>query len=274
MDAEHRVDGEEGMPGSQPEGEHRAEGGDSGQGGGEPPSGESREEGESQEASADEGGDESAELPEGLSAPEERLAGRVTTVLLPLEKLEDDVSFRLRPEDDVSGLATDLARLGQLFPVDVRARGEDRYQLVCGFRRVAALRFLKRDAVQARVHTDLSDEDALLMSLAEAIHASPVDAEVLEAKRDQLESEGRLSAPVRDMLEKALATEDSLAPEGVEEEVDADELAADVAQRLGQINQDLSLLADVFAALDDSRKAELLMQLRYSSELVAYLEGL
>ncbi|WP_240359663.1 ParB/RepB/Spo0J family partition protein [Pyxidicoccus trucidator] len=219
-------------------------------------------------------GDEEEGLPEELSAPEERLAGRVTLVLMPLDKLQDDTSFRLRSEGDVSGLATDIARLGQLFPVDVRPAGEDRYQLVCGFRRVAALRFLKRDAVQARVHTSLSDEDALLMSLAEAIHATPVEPEVLEAKREQLESEGRLSAAVRDMLEKALATEDTLAPEGVEEEIDADELAADVSERLGAINQDLSLLADVFAALDDSRKAELLMQLRYSSQLVAYLEGL
>jgi acetylglutamate kinase len=76
------------------------------------------------------------------------------------------------------------------------------------------------------------------------------------------------------MFEKALATESSLAPEGVEEEIDADELAADVAQRLGALNQDLSLLADVFAALDESRRAELLMQLRYSSDLVTYLENL
>ncbi|WP_228556779.1 ParB N-terminal domain-containing protein [Myxococcus sp. AB025B] len=219
------------------------------------------------------GADEDGES-ELLAAPEERLAGRVVTVLMPLERLEDESAYRLRPEGDVSGLATDIARLGQLFPVDVRPRGNDRYQLVCGFRRVAALRFLKRDAVQARVHTDLSDEDALLMSLAEAIHATPVEPEVLEAKRDQLESEGRLSAAVADMLAKALATDESLAPEGVEEEIDADELASDVSQRLGAINQDLSLLADVFASLDESRRAELLMQLRYSSELVAYLEGL
>jgi hypothetical protein len=75
------------------------------------------------------------------------------------------------------------------------------------------------------------------------------------------------------MLDKALQTDDPLAPESSEEEVDADELAGDVAQRLGSINQDLSLLADVFASLDASRRAELLMQLRYSAELVAYLEG-
>jgi hypothetical protein len=101
-----------------------------------------------------------------------------------------------------------------------------------------------------------------------------VDAEELAAKKEQLEAEGRLSAAVRDMLEKALASDDELAPEGVEEEVDADELANDVTQRLGDINQDLALLADVFGSLDDARKAELLNQLRYSAELVAYLEGL
>ncbi|NRD67874.1 ParB N-terminal domain-containing protein [Corallococcus exiguus] len=207
-------------------------------------------------------------------AIEPRVMGQVTAMVLPLERLEEDTTFRLRDEGDVSELATDLARLGQLFPVDVRPRGEERYQLICGFRRVAALRFLKRDQVQVRVHEELSDEDALLLSLAEAIHASPVEHDVLEAKRESLEAEGRLTAPVRDMLEKALATEETLAPEGVEEEIDADELAVDVAQRMGALNQDLSLLADVFAALDESRKAELLMQLRYSAQLVAYLEGL
>ncbi|WP_227027685.1 ParB/RepB/Spo0J family partition protein [Corallococcus soli] len=207
-------------------------------------------------------------------AMEPRVMGQVTAMVLPLERLEEDTTFRLRDEGDVSELATDLARLGQLFPVDVRPRGDERYQLICGFRRVAALRFLKRDQVQVRVHEELSDEDALLLSLAEAIHATPVEHDTLEAKRDALEAEGRLTAPVRDMLEKALATDETLAPEGVEEEIDADELAADVAQRMGALNQDLSLLADVFSSLDESRRAELLMQVRYSAELVKYLEGL
>jgi ParB family transcriptional regulator, chromosome partitioning protein len=209
--------------------------------------------------------------------PEEvvpRSLGQSTLETLSVEQLAEDATFQIRPEGEISKLATDVARLGQLFPVDVRPMGPDRYQIICGFRRVAALRFLKRDKVQARIHTDLSDEDALLLALASAIHASPVDREELEAKRDELEAQGRLSAATRDMLEKALATEDTLAPESVEEEVDADELAADAAQRLGALNQDLSLLADVFNSLDESRRAELLMQLRYSAELVAYLEGL
>jgi ParB-like chromosome segregation protein Spo0J len=213
---------------------------------------------------------------EAPAVPHEPLRRRshVAPAHIPLERIDEDTTFQLRPVGDLSNLATDLARLGQLFPVDVRFRPPDRFQVVCGFRRVAALRFLKRDRVLARLHTDLSDEDALLMALATAIHGAPVEREQLEAKRAQLESEGRLTPIARDMLDKALATEDSLAPETVEEEVDADELAATATQRLGDLNQDLALLADVFADLDETRKAELLNQLRYSADLVAYLERL
>jgi len=76
------------------------------------------------------------------------------------------------------------------------------------------------------------------------------------------------------MVEKALAGGEVLQPEGPEEEVDADELAASATERLGEINQDLSLLADVFLSLDIEQREQLLGQLRYSAELVEYLEGL
>jgi hypothetical protein len=293
MDAENKVDGEDGTPDTpeessappaQAEGvpsspEPRSASGvillGAGESVTEPPA---ETEAPSEEAPSEEAPSEeaasSAQAPAVEPEAEPRPLGESSLAAIPLEQVEEDATFQIRSEGEISKLATDVARLGQLFPVDVRPVGPDRYQLISGFRRVAALRFLKRDRVQARIHTGLSDEDALLMALASAIHASPVEREELEARRAQLEAEGRLTAAARDMLEKALATEDSLAPESVEEEVDADELAADVAQRLGSINQDLSLLADVFLSLEEGRRAELLMQLRYSAELVAYLEGL
>ncbi len=212
-----------------------------------------------------------AELAESV-APRRR--GHVAPAHIPLERIDEDTTFQIRPVGELSALATDLARLGQLYPVDVRFKPPDRFQIISGFRRVAALRFLKRDRVLARLHTDLSDEDALLMALASALHAAPVGREALEAKRAQLEAEGRLTPIARDMFEKALADDESLAPETVEEEVDADELAAEATQRLVDLNQDLALLADVFADLDETRKQELLTQLRYSSDLVAWLESL
>jgi ParB family transcriptional regulator, chromosome partitioning protein len=203
-----------------------------------------------------------------------RRRGNVAPAHIPVERIDEDTTFQIRPVGDLSALATDLARLGQLFPVDVRFKPPDRFQVISGFRRVAALRFLKRDRVLARLHTDLSDEDALLMALASAIHDAPVSREDLEAQRSRLEAEGRLSPIARDMLDKALAEDDGLASETVEEEVDADELAAEATQRLVDLNQDLALLADVFADLDETRKQELLTQLRYSSDLVAWLESL
>ncbi len=299
MDAENRVDGEDGQPGapeesspaqgegapsnpeqgaaeasSQAAGEAAAEGAGEAAAEG---AGEAAAEGAGEAAEqGGEGEDSQPSAEAGAPEPvyEARPPAQGTLTSIALEQVEEDATFRIRPAGEITQLATDLARLGQLFPVDVRPLGTDRYQIICGFRRVAALRFLKRDQVQARVHEGLSDDDALMMALASAIHATPVDREELEAKRDQLEEQGRLSAAARDMLEKALAAEDALAPETVEEEVDADELAGDVSQRLGEINQDLSLLADVFNSLDEARRAELLMQLRYSAELVAYLEGL
>ncbi|KFA94626.1 ParB/RepB/Spo0J family partition protein [Archangium violaceum] len=218
---------------------------------------------------------QSAIPPEGMEAVAPRRRGHVAPAHIPLERIDEDTTFQIRPPGDLSALATDLARLGQLFPVDVRFKPPDRFQIISGFRRVAAMRFLKRDRVLARLHTDLSDEDALLMALASAIHASPVDPEDLESLKARLEAEGRLTPIARDMLDKALVSPDeSLASETVDEEVDADELAAEATQRLVDINQDLALLADVFADLDETRKQELLTQLRYSSDLVAWLERL
>ncbi|MGO8971682.1 MAG: ParB N-terminal domain-containing protein [Myxococcaceae bacterium] len=190
--------------------------------------------------------------------------------LLALEQLADDEAFRLRGEGDVSRLAQDIARLGQLFPVDVRVQGE-RFQLVCGFRRVAALRFLQRDKVLARIHTGLSDDEALLVALAAALHAEPLSAEECVALRARLAEEGRLGPAASDMLEQALGGGE-LSAEGPEQEIDADELASSLTQLLGDANQDLALLVPVFGALEDDRKAELLTQLRYAAELVAYLE--
>jgi ParB-like chromosome segregation protein Spo0J len=215
-------------------------------------------------------GEGDAAMP-GLSRPRK---GHVAPALLAMDRIEADNTFQLRPEGDLSLLATDIARLGQLFPVDVRLRPPDKFQVVCGFRRVAALRFLQRDKVLARLHTDLSDEDALLMALADAIHGVAVSEEELKTIQSRLQEEGRLGSEARSMLEKALTQGEELSPETVEQEVDAEELAADATMRLGELNQDLALLADVFASLDQEKQDALLQQLRYSSELVTYLESL
>ncbi len=222
---------------------------------------------------AEETGPEQAAEGARFGADSAQRKDRATPAVIAIHRIDEDPTFQLRPCGDLSLLATDLARLGQLFPVDLRPKPPDRFQIISGFRRVAALKFLQRDQVVARLHTDLSDEDAMLMALASVIHAAPISRDELISLRQRLEQEGRLGTAARDMLDKALTVDSALAPETVEEEVDADELAENVVARLGDINQDLALLAEVFGSLDEQRRNELVRQLRYSAELVAYLEG-
>lgn len=193
-------------------------------------------------------------------------------VVVPLGALVEDDAFRMRPEGDIAHLATDLARLGQLFPVDVRPRGDGKYQVICGFRRAAAMKFIQRPQVAVRIHPNLSDNDALLMALAATIHSTSVSLPDLRRLRADLEARRMLIPAAGDMLDKALAVGEALSSETVEEEIDADELSEDVTLRLAEINQDLSLLADVFDDLEPEHQEELLRQLRYSAELVAFLE--
>src|SRR5262245_31909548 len=80
-----------------------------------------------------------------------------------LAEIAPDTTFRLREEGDVAALAGSLGRLGQLVPVELRPlpgapEGGPRWQVVAGFRRLAALRMLMRGRVLARLHGPMSEE--------------------------------------------------------------------------------------------------------------------
>lgn len=216
--------------------------------------------------------------------PEEELADEPVRepkpgalALLKLDRIDEDDAYRMRPEGEIDSLATSIARLGQLFPVDLRLKPPDRFQVICGFRRVAALRLLKRERVLARVHTDLSDEEALRTALADLLENKGSSKDDLVALRERLEGEGRLSPSVRETLDRVLSpVEEALGPEtveGSEEEVDLDELAQDIARRLAALNQDLALVAELWAAMDPTLRRSLLEQLAYPEQLAAYLRS-
>lgn len=209
-----------------------------------------------------------------LLRPSER-AGALA--LLELQKVDPDASMKLRDEGDIDSLATSMVKLGQLFPVELRRLPGDRFQVLTGFRRIAALRLLKRERVLARVHTDLPDEDALRLALADLLEGRGAGREELVVLRDRLEAQGRLSGRVKETLERAIAPPDeALGPETVEppeEEVDLEELTQDVVGRIAAVNQDLVLIAELWSALEPGLRQTLLEQLGYSAQLVAYLQG-
>jgi ParB-like chromosome segregation protein Spo0J len=114
----------------------------------------------------------------------------------------------LREEGDVSALAASMGRLGQLVPVELRPLPGGygvplRYQLVAGFRRVAALALLRRERALARVHAELSDEDAWGLALAQALLTEPLDRAAVAALGQRLAQSGK--APwAEELLDEAL----------------------------------------------------------------------
>jgi hypothetical protein len=125
-----------------------------------------------------------------------------------LEDVVSDETFRVRPDGDISVLATSLGRLGQFVPVELRPwpgaeADRPRWQVVAGFRRMAAVRLLARERVLARLHVELSDDDAWGLALADALLQQPLSGAELRALRDRLRATG--TAPwAEELVEEAL----------------------------------------------------------------------
>lgn len=251
---------------------------------------------------------------------------------VPLSAIAADPAFRLRDPGDpaaLGALAASIARLGQLVPVELRplpgaGDGPVRYQVVAGFRRLAAVRLLARERVLARVHQRLDDEDAWSLALAQALLGEPLTGPELEALRARLA--GSRAAPwAEDLVDEALVrlpvaadlrerfleflrgvpapaeagpvdedaavaaaevedeqpTETATATEAAAaapveegpEEVTPEELAADLATRFWEVNQDLSLAVDAWDELPDEGRRMILEQTRYVAELYQFLAG-
>ena len=88
---------------------------------------------------------------------------------VPLSQIDHvDTTFRFRLALDVDDLTASLSRDGQLIPVVLRSRGKaDQFQILCGFRRLAAMRSLGFTYVSAIVRDGLSDEDAFTLAVTE-----------------------------------------------------------------------------------------------------------
>jgi ParB-like chromosome segregation protein Spo0J len=227
-----------------------------------------------------------------------------------LADVSDDARFRLRDEGDVGPLAASMGRLGQLVPIELRplagaAPDAPRWQIVAGFRRVAAARLLGRERVLARVHQALEDDDAWSLALAHALVTEPLLATELLALGERLEAERVAAwageavgeavarAPVdpkvrdrfREFLERTARQPDPAAADAAGEardgdadesgavEVTPEELAQDLAKRMFEVNQDLALAWTSWAELPAEGRRTIVAQARYVAELLALMEG-
>ena len=86
---------------------------------------------------------------------------------IPLSKIDfEDTQFEYRVTRDLAPLAESLKKDGQKFPALVRKK-QNKYQLICGFRRARALKQIGEPAIKAFVHETISDQEAHRISIIE-----------------------------------------------------------------------------------------------------------
>jgi len=124
---------------------------------------------------------------------------------VPLARIGEDTTFRLRLPGDVSSLARSIAQAGQLFPIEVRQVGET-FQPITGFRRLAALRILFRDRVLVRLHPDLPDDAAALVAAADALEGMVVERADLLEMRDRYRAMGWSTPALEELITRAIET--------------------------------------------------------------------
>jgi ParB-like chromosome segregation protein Spo0J len=121
-----------------------------------------------------------------------------------LASVLDDSTFRLRPAGDISSLAQSIAQCGQLFPIELRAGPDGRWQPLTGFRRLEALRLLHRDRVLARLHAELPDAQAALVAAADAIDTRALEQEDVLEIRERYRAMGWSSPALEELFARAL----------------------------------------------------------------------
>jgi hypothetical protein len=148
-----------------------------------------------------------AEREQGISTPA-HATGAVQCVAV--DDIASDETFRLRADGDITQLAESLGRLGQLAPVELRrwpgAVGDGpRWQVVAGFRRLAAVHLLALERVLARVHDELADDGAWGLALSDALLHQPLTGDELVALRERFREKG-VAPWAEGLVEDALVT--------------------------------------------------------------------
>jgi len=187
-----------------------------------------------------------------------------------------DRLFAVHAEDgDVTALAASIEEDGQLDPIIVR-KNEGRLQLVDGFRRVQAARQIGLTHLKARRFDMLSTKEAALWVVRNitADLPYPEALQALAARLDDREAAGlvlRYAQSISVVEEEAPVKE--VPDADAEVEVTVDELAAEVAQGFASVSENLQLVQEHWADLDESNRAAVLEQLKYFTDLHAFLSA-
>ncbi len=133
---------------------------------------------------------------------------------IPMSHVEVDQSKNPRPLRGISRLAANISRFGQLTPVVVRENGEGRFELITGYRRMAALKEASATHVLCRVVTDLDDATAAALRTVENCLVEGVSSNAVKHLAQRAKDDSALQEVVRIIIDdddSAVETGHSLA---------------------------------------------------------------
>lgn len=122
-----------------------------------------------------------------------------------IKDITGDTTYRYRANLDIGELADSIKRDGQLIPIVVRRQG-DKYQLISGFRRIAAMTKLGRKRVQAKVIDVASDAQARRISLLENLERNSLSAWDLAATAAKFRKQGMKNAEIAEAFRASTRT--------------------------------------------------------------------
>ncbi|MHC4867010.1 MAG: ParB/RepB/Spo0J family partition protein, partial [Planctomycetota bacterium] len=122
-----------------------------------------------------------------------------------IEDLIADCEFRYRANLNIDDLVDSIRQDGQLIPIVVR-RQDDKFQLISGFRRIAALTKLGRKKVQAKILYGISDVEARRISLLENLERNSLTSWDQVAAAERFREQGMENAEIAEAFRVSVRT--------------------------------------------------------------------
>lgn len=142
-------------------------------------------------------------IPYGVNALIRNEGSTVEEVRLSDIDLGDDL-LRVRPSAREDLLEESIRLVGQQTPVVLRFReNTKKWQVVAGFRRIEALKNLKRHGVIARLFDQLDDEEAIKTAVTDNFFSGDLSGEHLDAFMERIRNENLLVGGTLEFLDWA-----------------------------------------------------------------------
>jgi len=108
---------------------------------------------------------------------------------IPVDQVIAGKNIRLEPEEDgeLGGLMDSIGKHGQLQPIVVVPR-DGRYELVAGYRRLAAVKARNEQTIAAVIHDSISDAEIPFLRLAENIQRKQLSSREIVVALDAIKA--------------------------------------------------------------------------------------